>query len=249
MLAVPFALTRVPLVDARGETAAVIRAGIVALLRLPVFRRVVLVAALIKRETMAALHETGDDLFNAVFHGGNVGGTVKRKALESASKQLKLLDGSSAQQPADPLPSEGSALSNCATGASEKPNKSGRSGAEHPSTRQNISATDVSGRGKRGGEALAPRRLQLRAGLRKLQEIGHLRRCAVMCAEAVWCDTWQRRHRIGSYALWRNGGYSRCARERAAKRLWYRRHRVNSRWLRGLATNLICSCCGCYRPP
>jgi PPP family 3-phenylpropionic acid transporter len=56
MLAVPFTLTRVPPVDARGETAAVTRAGIAALLRLPVFRRVVLVAALILGSH--AMHDT-----------------------------------------------------------------------------------------------------------------------------------------------------------------------------------------------
>lgn len=56
MLAVPFAVARVPPIDARGETAAVTRAGIAALLRLPVFRRVVLVAALILGSH--AMHDT-----------------------------------------------------------------------------------------------------------------------------------------------------------------------------------------------
>jgi PPP family 3-phenylpropionic acid transporter len=56
MLAVPFAVTRVPSVAARAETAAVTRAGIAALLRLPVFRRVVLVAALILGSH--AMHDT-----------------------------------------------------------------------------------------------------------------------------------------------------------------------------------------------
>jgi PPP family 3-phenylpropionic acid transporter len=56
MLAVPFAAARVPPVDAKAETAAVTRAGIAALLRLPVFRRVVLVAALILGSH--AMHDT-----------------------------------------------------------------------------------------------------------------------------------------------------------------------------------------------
>ena len=56
MLAVPFAVARVPPIDARAETAVVTRAGIAALLRLPVFRRVVLVAALILGSH--ALHDT-----------------------------------------------------------------------------------------------------------------------------------------------------------------------------------------------
>jgi MFS transporter, PPP family, 3-phenylpropionic acid transporter len=56
MLAVPFAVRRVPPVTGRAETAAVTRAGIVALLRLPVFRRVVLVAALILGSH--AMHDT-----------------------------------------------------------------------------------------------------------------------------------------------------------------------------------------------
>jgi PPP family 3-phenylpropionic acid transporter len=56
MLAVPFAVTRVHPVDAKAETAAVTRAGIAALLRLPVFRRVVLVAALILGSH--AMHDT-----------------------------------------------------------------------------------------------------------------------------------------------------------------------------------------------
>ena len=34
---------------------------------------------------------------------------------------------------------------------------------------------------------------EFQAGLRKLQEIGHVRRCAVMCAEAVW---WRCHRRI-----------------------------------------------------
>jgi PPP family 3-phenylpropionic acid transporter len=56
MLAVPFAVTRVPPLAARAETAAVTRAGLAALLRLPVFRRVVLVAALILGSH--AMHDT-----------------------------------------------------------------------------------------------------------------------------------------------------------------------------------------------
>jgi PPP family 3-phenylpropionic acid transporter len=56
MLAVPFAVRRVPPVAGRAETAAVTRAGVVALLRLPVFRRVVLVAALILGSH--AMHDT-----------------------------------------------------------------------------------------------------------------------------------------------------------------------------------------------
>jgi PPP family 3-phenylpropionic acid transporter len=56
MLAVPFATARLPPVAARPETAAVTRAGIAALLRLPVFRRVVLVAALILGSH--AMHDT-----------------------------------------------------------------------------------------------------------------------------------------------------------------------------------------------
>jgi PPP family 3-phenylpropionic acid transporter len=56
LLAVPLAVTRVPAVVTRAETAPITRAGIVALLRLPVFRRVVLVAALILGSH--ALHDT-----------------------------------------------------------------------------------------------------------------------------------------------------------------------------------------------
>ena len=47
MLTVPFAVMRVPAVGTMFDAPPITREGIVALLRLPVFRRVVLVAALI----------------------------------------------------------------------------------------------------------------------------------------------------------------------------------------------------------
>src|SRR5258705_1280570 len=47
MFGVPLAVSRLPSVDAKPEGAVITRAGVAALLRLPVFRRVVLVAALI----------------------------------------------------------------------------------------------------------------------------------------------------------------------------------------------------------
>ena len=56
MLAVPLALMRVPAVEARRSTRRHHASGILALLRLPVFRRVVLVAALILGSH--ALHDT-----------------------------------------------------------------------------------------------------------------------------------------------------------------------------------------------
>jgi MFS transporter, PPP family, 3-phenylpropionic acid transporter len=56
MLAVPFAVMRVPAVGAAIDAPTITRAGIVALLRLPVFRRVVLVASLILGSH--ALHDT-----------------------------------------------------------------------------------------------------------------------------------------------------------------------------------------------
>ena len=60
------------------------------------------------------------------------------------------------RNPAGNLPSEGSALSNCATGATEKPSNNGTS-IESASRRasQNSSATSRSNRGKRGGYLLA----------------------------------------------------------------------------------------------
>jgi integrase len=64
-----------------------------------------------KRESTAALHETGDDLFNAVLLGGNEGERLKRKALASAATELKILEASSARDMPDTLPSEGSTLS------------------------------------------------------------------------------------------------------------------------------------------
>ena len=56
MLAVPFAVMRVPAVGTTIDAPRITREGIVALLRLPVFRRVVLVAALILGSH--ALHDT-----------------------------------------------------------------------------------------------------------------------------------------------------------------------------------------------
>jgi PPP family 3-phenylpropionic acid transporter len=56
MLAVPFAVMRVPAVGSRTDSEVVTRAGMMALLRLPVFRSVVLVAALILGSH--ALHDT-----------------------------------------------------------------------------------------------------------------------------------------------------------------------------------------------
>jgi PPP family 3-phenylpropionic acid transporter len=56
MLAVPLAVSRLPSVDAKPEGTVITRAGVAALLRLPVFRRVVLVAALILGSH--AMHDT-----------------------------------------------------------------------------------------------------------------------------------------------------------------------------------------------
>ena len=56
MLAVPFAVMRVPAVRSRTDSEVVTREGMMALLRLPVFRSVVLVAALILGSH--ALHDT-----------------------------------------------------------------------------------------------------------------------------------------------------------------------------------------------
>ena len=56
MLAVPFAVMRVPAVGTTFDAPPITREGIVALLRLPVFRRVVLVASLILGSH--ALHDT-----------------------------------------------------------------------------------------------------------------------------------------------------------------------------------------------
>jgi hypothetical protein len=56
MVAVPFAVMRVPAVSTKTDPEVVSREGIMALLRLPVFRNVVLVAALILGSH--ALHDT-----------------------------------------------------------------------------------------------------------------------------------------------------------------------------------------------
>jgi PPP family 3-phenylpropionic acid transporter len=56
MLTVPFAVMRVPAVRAKADSEPVTREGLIALVRLPVFRRVVLVAALILGSH--ALHDT-----------------------------------------------------------------------------------------------------------------------------------------------------------------------------------------------
>jgi MFS transporter, PPP family, 3-phenylpropionic acid transporter len=56
MLAVPFAVFLVPGIDVKADAAPITRSGIAVLLRLPVFRRVVLVAALILGSH--AMHDT-----------------------------------------------------------------------------------------------------------------------------------------------------------------------------------------------
>jgi hypothetical protein len=70
-----------------------------------------------KRETTAALHAVGGDLFEQVFNGGNVGEDNGSRTLNGDTNGLKLLPDLSARSVPEMLPSEGSALSNCATGA------------------------------------------------------------------------------------------------------------------------------------
>jgi hypothetical protein len=70
-----------------------------------------------KRETTAALHAVGGDLFDQVFNGGNVGERHTGRPVRNGHKALKLLPDLSAKTAPEMLPSEGSALSNCATGA------------------------------------------------------------------------------------------------------------------------------------
>jgi integrase len=74
-----------------------------------------------KRETTAALHAVGGDLFEQVFNGGSVGDKPANGALQNGHNGLKLLPDLSAQSAPEMLPSEGSALSDCATGAQENP--------------------------------------------------------------------------------------------------------------------------------
>lgn len=72
-----------------------------------------------KHETTAALHAVGGDLFEQVFNGGNVGDKANGQAAVNGHKPLLLLENKSAQSVPEMLPSEGSALSDCATGAQE----------------------------------------------------------------------------------------------------------------------------------
>lgn len=71
-----------------------------------------------KRETTAALHATGGDLFEQVF-GGNVGDKPCNGSATNGHKAVNMLEKNSALTVPEMLPSEGSALSNCATGAQE----------------------------------------------------------------------------------------------------------------------------------
>ncbi len=75
---------------------------------------------LTKKETTAALHKVGGDLYNTVFNGGNAGDAVSIDPLDAINNELKLLESFAARHGRELLPSEGSALSICATGAAEK---------------------------------------------------------------------------------------------------------------------------------
>jgi hypothetical protein len=74
-----------------------------------------------KQETTEALHEVGGSLFDEVFAGGNVGEATHGEAKKNGRKPRIKLEKTPAVGMPIFLPSEGSALSNCATGAEPSP--------------------------------------------------------------------------------------------------------------------------------
>lgn len=82
---------------------------------------------LARKETTEALHEVGGDLYNTVFNGGKVGDETGVTPFDVIHNDQKLLESFAARHGRRLVPSEGSALSNCATGAAESLDNMGSS--------------------------------------------------------------------------------------------------------------------------
>lgn len=82
---------------------------------------------LTKKETTAALHAVGGELFDRTFNGGNVGDRVVGSDGRLNGTRLIAHDNPAMSGAPELLPSEGDALSICATGADENPSNYGLS--------------------------------------------------------------------------------------------------------------------------
>lgn len=108
---------------------------------------------LTKRETTAAMHAVGGELLNSVV-GGSAGEAIAGEVEKNGRKLLPSLAKPFAHGSVELLPSEGSALSNCATGASENTSIIGtsiettldeqaRTGQEQPGHRGGSAGDDI----------------------------------------------------------------------------------------------------------